>query len=282
MKKTIIWSGVALCLLVVACGKGNQEQQQAEELQQQAQTAYEKGNYKEALLLIDSVKHAYPKAFDVRQKGVDLKNQVVIAQAQKVVAEADSMRIVLQQEIQTLCSKLVLVKNKTYEERGNYFFPSQQEASNLSRSYLRAQVSEDGMLVLTSVYRGGVLSHTRIRITAPGGPSIETTVGSPFKEGGRGNATEKVDYLEEHNAVAVARFISEHVNSALRLEFLGSRPHAVSFPLSDRKGIAAVYQLYEKMAALSKLTKEKEDALLKIRFYNEKVEQKKKTSSLAH
>lgn len=281
MKKTIIWGGIALCVLVVACGKGNQEQQQAEELQQQAQTAYEKGQYEEALLLIDSVKDAYPKAFDIRQKGVDLKNQVVIAQAQKVVAEADSMRIVLQQEIQTLRSKLVLVKNKAYEEKGNYFFPSQQEASNLSRSYLRAQVSEDGMLVLTSVYRGG-LSYTRIRITAPGGASIETTAGSPFKEGGRGNTTEKVDYLEEHNAVAVARFISKHVNTALRLEFLGSRPRAVSFPLSDRKGIAAVYQLYEKMTALSKLTKEKEDALLKIRFYNEKMEQKKKASSLAH
>ncbi len=281
MKKSIVWC--LLCAVICAgCGKKNKEEKLAEPLQEAAQIAYEQGRYEDAILLIDSVRSAYPKAFETRQAGVNLKNRIVIAQAQEVIAKSDSISISLQQEIEDLHKKLILVKNREYEENGNYFFPSQVETPNSSRSYLRAQVSEDGILTLTSVYNGGSsLRHNRVRITAPDGTSVETEVGAPFQQKANSSITEKVDYQVEQNASEVARFVAEHEQEALKLEFVGTRSTAVSFPQADRKGIATLYRLYEREDSLSKIVKQKEDALVKARFYRDRMERKKNASSLS-
>lgn len=280
MKKTIVFYLLILGICA-GCSKKNKEEEQAGPLQQAAQIAYEQGRYEEALSWIDSIKRAYPKAFETRQKGVDLKNQIVIAQAWQVVAQSDSIRITLQQEIADMQKTLILVKNREYEEHGNYFYPSQVDATNSTRSYLRAQVSEDGVLTLTSVYHGSsALRHNRIRITAPDGSTVATEVGSPFQDKYGGNVTEKVDYQVEQNASEVARFVAEHAQEMLKLEFVGTRSTPVSFPQADRKGIATLYRLYEMEDSLSRLEKEKEEALVKARFYTEKVQRKGNAASL--
>ncbi len=282
MKKSIIYSLVLLMLCSVAgCEKKNKEEEQAGSLLKTARSAYEQGLYDDALMWVDSIKKAYPKAFEARQKGVDLKNEIIIAQAQDVVAKADSVRISLQQEVDDMHRKLILVKDKRYEEQGNYFYPSQAELANSTRTYLRAQISEGGVFALTSVYHGAsALHHTRIRITAPDGTSAETTSGSPFRNTLKTAVSEKVDYLVENGADKVARFIAERENQNLRLEFMGVRTLVVSFPSSDRKGISILYRLYEKEDMLQKLEKEKEDALVKVRFYQAKAGQKKRNEAL--
>lgn len=280
MKKSIVFYLIILGICA-GCSKKNKEEEQAEPLQQAAQIAYEQGRYEDALSLIDSIKNAHPKAFETRQKGVDLKNQIIIAQAREVVAKSDSICITLQQEIEDMRKKLILVRNREYEEKGNYFYPSQVDVANSTRSYLRAQVSEDGVFALTSVFHGSAaLRHNRIRITAPDGSKTETTIGSPFQDKYKESVTEKVDYQVEQDAAEVARFVADREQETLKLEFVGVRSAPVSFPAADRKAIATLYRLYEREDSLGKLVKEKEEALVKARFYTEKVQRRKNASSL--
>jgi signal recognition particle receptor subunit beta len=87
-----------LMLIAVACGKRG-DGDKAEALYAQADSAFKGRDAVLALLLIDSLRTAYPKAFEVRQKGLDLKHQVIIAAAQWDIAEADSVRMILEQEL---------------------------------------------------------------------------------------------------------------------------------------------------------------------------------------
>ena len=95
------------CLLVVclvcglwACG-GQTDEERAEALYARADSAFRHRNASLAIALIDSIRQAYPKAFDTRQKGIDLKHQVIIATAQWEIAEADSLRLCLEQRLAT-------------------------------------------------------------------------------------------------------------------------------------------------------------------------------------
>lgn len=257
----------AACFSTTSCNDTKEQEQRAEEIYAQAEEAFRNGNDTLAYQLIDSIKASCPKAFETRQKGLDLKNRIVITSAQEQIALADSMRLALEQQGEELRKGLTLVKDAQYEEEGNYMAPSQRDEANQGRSYLRAQVSESGNLVLTSVARpGGPVRHNGIALRL-GNEEVRTQAGDAFTVGtGR-----KVDYTVEQGAERIAAFVAQHEGENVRLDFLTERgPAAVSLTSADRRAIAAVYRYYLNRAAVKKLKKETDEAYVKIRFYEKK------------
>ena len=271
-KMGFVWMALAGSLALASCQSGAEQEETAEALYAEAEEAFKDGRDTVALQLIDSINRACPKAFDTRQKGVDLKKKVIITQAQETIALADSIRLRLEEEAKALQSGLKLQKDARYEDDGNYLAPSQLEENNTGRSYLRAQVSESGHLQLTSVARSGAaLKHTSVRVAA-GGQSAATGEGHVFPYG----TARKVDYQEDKAAGKVAAFIAEHEGENIRMEFVsGSGAVAIPLTAADRKAIAQVYRYYEKRKEIAELQKKAEDAWVKIRFYTEKSAQRR-------
>jgi len=87
MRKTILF------LIVVAafgaCGDGNRHRD-AEALLQQATAESEQGHYRRALLLIDSLRHAFPDAVDARKQALTLYQETSLKEAQADLAATDS------------------------------------------------------------------------------------------------------------------------------------------------------------------------------------------------
>lgn len=266
-KSAALFAACAASFLAVSCNDSQKQEERAREIYAQAEEAYRNGDDSLAYRLIDSIKASCPKAFETRQKGLDLKNRIVITSAQEQIALADSMRLALEREGEQLRRGLRLVKDAQYEDEGNYLAPSQLDEANASRSYLRAQVSESGNLVLTSVARSGRTVKHRGVLLRLGDREVRTTGGEAFTQGtGR-----KVDYTEAQGAVEVAAFVAGNEGAGLKLFFLtDGGPVAVPLTAADRKAISAVYRCYENLAKIEKLKKETEEAYVKIRFYEQK------------
>ena len=77
-----------LCCTLFSCS--NVEKKAGEKLQA-AREAFERGDYSEAKIQIDSIKILYPKAFETRREGIGLMQQVELKEQEKTLVYLDSM-----------------------------------------------------------------------------------------------------------------------------------------------------------------------------------------------
>ena len=80
------WLLYSCLFFMLSCGdKSASDREYAEEkggeLLQQARAAYKTGEFETAIQLIDSVRVAYPLAFEVREQGILLKDSVCLEEA---------------------------------------------------------------------------------------------------------------------------------------------------------------------------------------------------------
>lgn len=87
MIKRIALSLAAVAMLA-ACQQ-DRSGQQAEALLQQATQQYQQKHYDNALSLIDSLRHTYPKAVDARKQALTLQQHIEEARAQEDLAAVD-------------------------------------------------------------------------------------------------------------------------------------------------------------------------------------------------
>ena len=139
-----------MACLLGACG--NSDEEKAQTFLQAAESAWQAGDYNSAKLQIDSVRILYPKAFEARKQGVKLMQKVELDEQRKSLVYLDSLYQAKQKDFEAMKGNYVLEKDTVYQEIGNYFSPSQTVEKNLNRTFLRAQVSEKGEMLLTSIY----------------------------------------------------------------------------------------------------------------------------------
>ena len=159
MKKLIIFFCGTLAL--TACGNGIEKK--ANEKLMVAKAAYERGDYEEAKTQIDSIKILYPKAFEARKAGQELMLDVELKAQQEILAFLDSALQAKQAAFDAIKGKYTLEKDAEYQQVGNYIWPTQAIEKNLHRSFLRFQVSEQGIMSMTSIYCGaGNIHHVGV------------------------------------------------------------------------------------------------------------------------
>lgn len=87
--------------------------EKAGEKLQAAREAFERGDYSEAKIQIDSIKILYPKAFETRREGIGLMQQVELKEQEKTLVYLDSMLQEKQKEVDAI------KKNYTFEKMPN-------------------------------------------------------------------------------------------------------------------------------------------------------------------
>ena len=145
-----------LCCMLFSCE--NVEKKALERLQT-AREAFERGDFSEAKMQIDSIKILYPKAFETRREGISLMQQVELKEQEKTLVYLDSLLQKKQSELDAIKGKFTFEKDAEYQKTGNYLHPSQVIEKNMHRSYLRFQVNETGQMSMTSIYCGPTNIH---------------------------------------------------------------------------------------------------------------------------
>lgn len=272
MKKIIV--GICTTLLLASCG--NDIEKKASERLAVARTAFEKGNYNEAKLQIDSVKLLYPKAFNTRKEGIKLMQQVELKEQQQSLIYLDSMMQVKQKALESIKDKYTLEKDAEYQQIGNYFWPTQTIEKNLHRSYLRFQVDEQGIMSMTSIYCGGSnIHHFAVKVIAPDGTFAETPASKDsYETTDLGEKIEKADYIMGADG-NVMGFLYLNRDKNIKVEYIGDRKYSTVMSPNDRQALAGIYELSQILSSIEQIKKEQEEANLKIQFVTKKIEQAK-------
>lgn len=270
MKKLVILSFISL--LLASCGDGA-EKKAAEKLQSALQ-AFETGDFNLAKTEIDSIKILYPKAFNARKEGIQLMQQVELAEQKLTVAYLDSILIEKQTDFEAIKGKFILEKDTAYQDIGNYFWPTQTVEKNLHRSYLRFQVNERGVMSMTSIYCGqSNIHHFAVKVIAPDGTFAETPASDDsYETTDLGEKIEKADYFLGHDG-NVMGFIYFNHDKNLKVEYLGGKKYTTTMSVSDRQALKETYELSQILSAIEQAKKEKEEANLKIGFISRKIEE---------
>lgn len=271
MKKLIV--GLYAALLLASCG--NNAEKKANERLLAARTAFAERDYNEAKLQIDSIKILYPKAFDARREGIKLMQQVELEEQQQTLAYLDSMMQTKQEELAAIKNKYVLEKDAEYQRIGNYFWPTQTVEKNLHRSFLRFQVSERGVMSMTSIYCGGSnIHHFAVKVTAPDGSFAETLASKDsYETTDLGEKIEKADYKMGADG-NVMGFLYLNRDKNIKVEYIGERKYTTTMTPSDRQALAGIYELSQLLSSIEQIKGEQEEAKLKIEFVSRKIAQK--------
>ncbi len=269
MKKII--GIVCMACLLGACG--NSDEKKAQTFLQAAESAWQAGDYNSAKLQIDSVRILYPKAFEARKQGVKLMQKVELDEQRKSLVYLDSLYQAKQKDLEAMKGNYVLEKDTVYQEIGNYFSPSQTVEKNLNRTFLRAQVSEKGEMLLTSIYCGmSPIHHISVKVSS-GDTFAETPASADIYETtDLGWKIEKADYPLGKDG-GVIGYIVLNKENPIRVEYLGDRTYKTTMTPADKKAIADVYALTQVLSSMEEIRKEQQEANRKIEFITRKVKE---------
>ena len=163
MKKVTILFACA-ALLCASCGEDIESK--AKVLLDEARVASEAQDFGKARMLLDSLKNTYPKAFKTRREAIKLSRDVEYGEQTRSITFYNEQLQQLTEQRDKLLTDFVLEKDTRYQEEGYYMLPSQTLKNNYGLTYLRAQVSEKGVAMITSVYRGNkAIEHKGIKLS---------------------------------------------------------------------------------------------------------------------
>lgn len=275
MKNLVI--GITLASLVLTGCNNNEKAAQAR--LDNARSMYERSEFFAAKSEIDSIRILYPKEFDIIRKGLTLMRQVEQKEAERNLAFCDSLLPIKLQELDVLKKNFNLEKDSAYNEIGNYVSKQQTIEKNIQRCYIRSGVNEKGEMYLASVFYGGKpINHTGIKLTTKNDlfaetPAIPYDGGLNYHFKDMGSTTEVVTYIGE-KCKDVVELIYNNPKERIRVEYTGGKPYVLYIADTDKKAIAATYELAVVLSDIEKLTREKEKSIKKLAYLEKKLTEK--------
>jgi len=264
-----------LFVLLTVCACGGNIEQKAQERLDAARKEMVKKDYSAAKLQLDTIRLLYPKAFKAREEGIKLMQQIELKEQAHTLAYLDSVLLEVTKEIESQKGNFIFEKSEQYQDEGNYLVLSQTVEHSIGRTFLRAQVSESGQMVLTSIFCRGNINHNSVKVMC-GDSFAETPVSKDiYISKDLSGITEKVDYQDGADGNVIA-FIATNKDSKMMVQYIGDKQYTVELSQKDKDAIASIYHFAQRLKARHEILKDIQEAKLKIRFINRKIQKDKK------
>lgn len=255
---------LAVVLFVTSCGESVEEK--AGRSLQSARAAYEHGDYQDAKIQLDSIKILYPKAFNARREALELMREVELAEQQRNLHCYDSMLVVKRGELeQMLSSGFTFEKNSKYQDVGNFMVASQAPMKNLNNSYLRGQVDENGVMIVTSIYKGRSISHNKVKVSANNSYAESGNPINTYTSKHLGVTTERVDF-RFGNDEGIIGFIVLNSDKDIKVELSGKSTYSYTMRQEDVQAFTSLYNLSMLLRTIKELEAAKQEAERHIEF----------------
>ncbi len=280
MRKIVyLLAAIASVAMFASCGESIEEK--AQRSLQSARTAYEAGDFQSAKIELDSLKILYPKAFNARREAMKLMREVELAEQQRSVACFDSMLLVKRAELEeTIKSGFIFEKDEKYQEIGNFMIASQAPMKNLTNSYLRGQVDENGVLTITSIYRGRPIAHNKIKVSVGDSFAESENPISNYTSKHLGVTTERVDFRFGKDE-GIIGFIVLNAGKSIKVELSGKSTYTYSMRKDDVQAIAKLYDLSMLLRSICELETAKQEARRHIEFIERNKQRSEETAAPA-
>lgn len=278
MKKALIWLS-AIVLLTEACGE-NIEEKAARHLDN-AKEAFSIGNYNVAKQEIDSIRILYPKAFDVRRQGIILMQQIEEAEQLQIIEYEDSIIDAVTATFEKIRNNYAFEKDERYQDIGLYTIKGQAPTRNIDRTYIRAQVDEQGKMTLISSYRGSSYIHHDWLKLSVGDVYVDTPESNDRHEfEDLGVYYEWLSFINGNDGGAAA-FINANKDANITYTLYrktgpdSSRPVYRNLKLNknDRYAIATLYDLSQVLLSLNEHKNLRDEADRHLKFIRSKMKE---------
>lgn len=265
MKKVVYSFAVIISVVFLsACGESVEER--AQHSLQSARMAYEAGDFQSAKIELDSLKILYPKAFNARREAMKLMRDVELAEQQRSVSCFDSMLVAKRAELEKVVKAgFVFEKDEKYQEIGNYMVASQAPMKNLKNSYLRGQVDENGVLTITSIYRGKPIAHNKVKVAVGDSFAESSNPISNYSSKHLGVTTERVDFRFGKDE-GIIGFIVLNAGKNIKVELSGKSSYTYTMRKDDVQAITGLYDLSMLLSSIREIEAAKKEALRHIEF----------------
>ena len=256
---------VAMMLVATSC-KSNTKK--AKDYLNIAEQALLENNYEAAKSHIDSIKILFPKSFDEIRAGFDLMQKVRKAENKRNIAFIDSMIEASILKIKEQRTNFNFVRDKNYQEFGNYIPKLTPSSTTLEQNTLRSGVSEKGILYLESVLSGLNLNHSKIKASIPDGSYAEsltvTADGLNYKFKTLNKTYEIVRFFG-NDENGVAEFIYTFQDRPITINYIGRKSYSKALSNNEKKAIAQAFEFSKSILEIEKLKYEKgkSEALLR-------------------
>ena len=271
----IKYLGIASAMLLAACSSGN-EKEKAQALYDEAAAAVESQDFNRAVILIDSIKSAYPSQIDIRRNSLHILALANEGLALRHLESADSLVAVLQAETDAMSAEIIAVDNPVEQ----YFVVKGTDPTKFySRDGLQARMTPDGDLYLISSLASRKVQSTAIAVECDGNRAETATVAYDGERNDRSMGSEVITFMGAE-CDSVARFIAENADKRITLIFEGSKPYSMILPENQANEIATLTRYAGLVRQLkgAMIEKEKQSRILETarsqaaRTYNENKE----------
>lgn len=261
-----------LALFLCACTPSPEEC--ATQLLSQAQTLVDKGSWRQALILLDSIHTTYPRQVQQRRIAKNLEDSITYLEAQSTVAYTDTLLPPLIEQADKLIKQFRYEKNDKYEQYGRYVHRLLTTSSNTSRNFIQAYVRDDRETIVKSYYYGNSpVSQQRLVLQADGEQQEFSGSNHYFQTEGH----HEIMTLENEQALALLNFISAHIQSKVRVEGFGNKTYKNwVYYLNDKEkeALSQTYQLGWIMKDIKRIEQMQQVASKQIMRYEQKKEVK--------
>ncbi len=217
--------GLLMRCMVASCGDG--QKAGALELYNQAQTQIDNGNYKAAMILLDTLASRYPAQTDVRRDGLRLRAMAMEGSALDSIGPADAALADATIRVNEWAPKFVHVDSSVGLE--GYFLPKGVDSKVMTATGIQARVSDKGLLYFVVNVQGRRIGLNSFAF-ASGSDRISSTEISPARiievEG-----SESASFNPE-DTEGMAAWLASH-NGAVKVVFNGTKGHT-DIKMSDK------------------------------------------------
>lgn len=151
---------LATSLFCASCGKS--DRQSAEDLLNEAKDATMEKRFDDARHLIDSLRLAYPREFDVRREALAFEDSLNLLQTREELAVTDSIATFKAFEWEDMKTKFVLEKQEKYQTQGYYVLPRYAGSKNAFSFF--PEMEETGKLLLVTIDANRKYSFTEVEV----------------------------------------------------------------------------------------------------------------------
>ncbi len=231
----IKYFALASAMLCMACSSGN-EKEKANALYNEAAAAVENNDFNRAIMLVDSLKSAYPGQIDIRRNSLHILARANEGLALRRLESADSLVAVIQVDIEAMSNDITEIDNPVEKY---YVVKGTDPSKFYSKDGLQARMSPDGDLYLISSLASRKVQSTSIAVECDGRRAVTATVAHDGERNDRSMGSEVITFMGAE-CDSVARFIAENADRKITLIFEGSKPFSMTLPESQANEIATL------------------------------------------
>lgn len=229
-------AGMTMLATLTSCG--NSEAEKAHALLGEAQATYDLKDYSKTLMLVDSIKKAYPREFDVRREAMHLSALATEGVMLRQLEIADSTTAVLGAKGDSLQAYVKYVTNPI---EGYYVAKSVNPTSFIGSTGIQARMTPDGDFYIMSSLNGRSIGSTSITVSANGLEAISASVPFDGERNDRSMGTERITFMGVE-CDTIGKFISENRKSPITLTFNGKGSYSRLLTPNEINETATLYE----------------------------------------